>query len=135
MFDIGFSEILVIVGLALVVLGPTKLPQVARTLGRWAGRARSMARQFREQLENEADEFSLNLDISRATASAKGAPAPAPTPTAATTAPAAHTEPPPAMDEFAIRNSATTAEAMHGADPAPAPDPIPAPVPAPDQPK
>src|SRR5882672_10505894 len=49
-------------------------------------------------------------------------PAPAPTPTAATatTAPAAHTEPPPAMDEFAIRNSATTAEAMHGADPAPA---------------
>ena len=50
MFDIGFSEILLIFGLTLVVLGPDKLPQVARTIGRWAGRARAMARQFRDQL-------------------------------------------------------------------------------------
>ena|SRR5579864_8494612 len=53
MFDIGFSEILVIFVLALVVLGPEKLPRVAAQVGRWIGRARSMARQFREQLEEE----------------------------------------------------------------------------------
>ena len=51
MFDVGFSEILVIAGLSLVVLGPNKLPGVARKVGHWAGRARAMARQFRDQLE------------------------------------------------------------------------------------
>ncbi len=61
MFDIGFSEVLLIFGLALVVLGPDKLPQVARTIGRWAGRARAMARQFRDQLESEADGLKVNL--------------------------------------------------------------------------
>lgn len=55
MFDIGFSEILVIFILALVVLGPEKLPRVVREVGRWVGRARAMARQFQEQLEEEVD--------------------------------------------------------------------------------
>ncbi|MBW4050453.1 MAG: twin-arginine translocase subunit TatB [Proteobacteria bacterium] len=55
MFDIGFSEILVIFILALVVLGPEKLPRVVREVGRWVGRARAMARQFQEQLEDEVD--------------------------------------------------------------------------------
>ena len=55
MFDIGFSEILVIFILALIVLGPEKLPRVVREVGRWVGRARSMARQFQEQLEDEVD--------------------------------------------------------------------------------
>lgn len=54
MFGIDFSEILVIFGIALVVLGPERLPKLAATIGRWLGRARSMARQFREQLEHEA---------------------------------------------------------------------------------
>ena len=62
MFDIGFSEVLLILGLALVVLGPDKLPQVARTIGRWAGRARAMARQFRDQLESEADGLKIDLN-------------------------------------------------------------------------
>ena len=55
MFDIGFSEILVIFVLALIVLGPEKLPRVVREVGRWVGRARAMARQFQEQLEAEVD--------------------------------------------------------------------------------
>ncbi|MGB6485334.1 MAG: Sec-independent protein translocase protein TatB [Steroidobacteraceae bacterium] len=55
MFDIGFSEILVIFILALIVLGPEKLPRVVREVGRWVGRARAMARQFQEQLEDEVD--------------------------------------------------------------------------------
>jgi len=53
MFEVGFTEILVISVLALVVLGPEKLPRVAAQIGRWVGRARTMARQFREQLEDE----------------------------------------------------------------------------------
>ena len=62
MFDIGFSEILVIAGLSLVVLGPDKLPRVVKTVGRWAGRARAMARQFSDQLAAEADNLKVDLD-------------------------------------------------------------------------
>jgi len=51
----GFGEIMIIFGLALVVLGPKKLPGVAAQVGRWLGRARAMARQFREQLEQEVN--------------------------------------------------------------------------------
>jgi sec-independent protein translocase protein TatB len=63
MFGIDFSEILVIFGIALVVLGPEKLPRLARTIGRWLGRARTMARQFREQLEQEADALQRSADL------------------------------------------------------------------------
>jgi len=87
MFDIGFSEILLIFGLTLVVLGPTKLPHVARTIGRWAGRARAMARQFREQLEAEAD--NLKVDINE--------PKPPPTPARPAAPPAPAAEPSPAL--------------------------------------
>src|SRR5262245_14033687 len=53
MFEVGFSEILMILALALLVLGPEKLPGLAEKVGRWTGRARSMARQLRSQLEQE----------------------------------------------------------------------------------
>ena len=56
MFEVGFSELLLIMVLALLVLGPQKLPKVVAEVGRWMGRARAMARQFREQLEVEAAE-------------------------------------------------------------------------------
>jgi sec-independent protein translocase protein TatB len=52
-FEVGFTEILLILGLALLVLGPEKLPGLAEKVGRWTGRARSMARQLRTQLEHE----------------------------------------------------------------------------------
>jgi Tat protein translocase TatB subunit len=57
-FEVGFTELLLIFALALIVLGPERLPRVASQVGRWVGRARAMARQFREQLEDEA-----NLDV------------------------------------------------------------------------
>jgi sec-independent protein translocase protein TatB len=63
MFGIDFSEILVIFGIALVVLGPEKLPKLANTIGRWIGRARGMARQFREQLEQETNTLKQSVDL------------------------------------------------------------------------
>lgn len=53
MFEVGFTEIVLILGIALLVLGPEKLPKLASQLGRWAGRARAMARQLRQQLDEE----------------------------------------------------------------------------------
>jgi sec-independent protein translocase protein TatB len=53
MLDFGFSEIVVTSMIALVVLGPKRLPGVMRRIGNWVGRARVTARQLTEQLERE----------------------------------------------------------------------------------
>ena len=53
MFEVGFTEIILILGIALLVLGPEKLPKLANQIGRWAGRARAMARQLRQQLDED----------------------------------------------------------------------------------
>lgn len=53
MFDVGFSELVVIFVLALIVLGPERLPKVAAQVGQWAGRARRMARMLSSQFQEE----------------------------------------------------------------------------------
>ena len=63
MFEVGFTELLLIFALALVVLGPEKLPKLAQQIGRWVGRARAMARQFRDQLEEEAHNLETKVNI------------------------------------------------------------------------
>lgn len=63
MFEVGFTELLVISALALLVLGPQKLPKLAQQIGRWMGRARAMARQFRDQLEEEAHSLETKMSI------------------------------------------------------------------------
>jgi sec-independent protein translocase protein TatB len=63
MFEVGFSELLLICAIALVVLGPQKLPKLAQQVGRWVGRARAMARQFREQLEEEAHTLETKMSV------------------------------------------------------------------------
>ena len=56
MFDVGFWELLFIFTLALLILGPDKLPGVVSTVGRWTGRARALARGLRLQIEREMAE-------------------------------------------------------------------------------
>jgi sec-independent protein translocase protein TatB len=63
MFEVGFTELLLISALALLVLGPQKLPKLAQQIGRWMGRARAMARQFRDQLEEEAHSLETKMSI------------------------------------------------------------------------
>jgi len=53
MFDVGFSEILVILVVALVVIGPEKLPKVARTLGLLTGRLQRYAANIKADVERE----------------------------------------------------------------------------------
>jgi len=71
MFEIGFSEILLIMAIALVVLGPEKLPKLASTVGRWIGRAKAVARQFREQLEEEVNQVDLTKELNKQLEAAK----------------------------------------------------------------
>lgn len=57
MFDLGFSELFVIAIVALIVLGPERLPKAARFAGLWVRRARSQWYSVKSELENElADE-------------------------------------------------------------------------------
>jgi|GEM_PF-2265527 twin arginine-targeting protein translocase TatB len=54
MLDFSFPELIVVFVVALVVLGPERLPKVARTVGLFLGRARAMWTQARVELEREA---------------------------------------------------------------------------------
>ncbi|MDR0184543.1 Sec-independent protein translocase protein TatB [Lysobacter arvi] len=63
MFDIGFSEIFVIAIVALLVLGPERLPKAARFAGLWVRRARAQWHSVKSELENElaAEELKRSL--------------------------------------------------------------------------
>ena len=104
MLDVGFSEILLTSAIALIVLGPERLPKVARQVGNWMGRARAMARQLSEQLEREvsADELLKTQE--------KSAPPAAPFPDS--TCPPSTPEP-----THGLPVDATTPAAMHSAEP------------------
>jgi sec-independent protein translocase protein TatB len=60
MFDIAWTELLVIIVVALVVVGPKDLPKMMRTVGQWAGRARAMADQFRRSFDDIARQSELD---------------------------------------------------------------------------
>jgi Tat protein translocase TatB subunit len=87
MLDFGFSEILLTSAIALVVLGPERLPKVARQVGNWMGRARVMARQLSEQLEREVSAEELLKEQSHLTPPAANRIAPPPAPYAPPAAP------------------------------------------------
>lgn len=64
MFDIGWSELLVIAVVALIAIGPKELPGVLRMVGQWAGKARRMASEFQGQF-NEAMREAEMADIKK----------------------------------------------------------------------
>ena len=53
MFNMGLGEILVVVAVALVFVGPTKLPEIARTVGRSLGRLRRATDEVRDTIQSE----------------------------------------------------------------------------------
>lgn len=53
MFDVGFSELVLIAVVALVVIGPERLPKVARTLGALVGRMRNYVATIKGEVERE----------------------------------------------------------------------------------
>lgn len=66
MFDIGFSEIFVIAVVALLVLGPERLPKAARFAGLWVRRARAQWYSVKAELENELADEELKRSLRRA---------------------------------------------------------------------
>jgi sec-independent protein translocase protein TatB len=126
MLDFGFSEVVVTSMIALVVLGPKRLPGVMRRIGNWVGRARVMARQLTDQLEREINAEEILQQNAKNTASAPAPPAIPPTP-ALPPAPAvppapdalpASVAPPPAVSAIAPARSVSRepqapAEAAH----------------------
>ena len=80
--DIGWSELLLIAIVALIVVGPKELPGLFKTVGQFMGKARGMAREFQRSMEQAAEESGLNeaakglksvdnLNLNSATKSAK----------------------------------------------------------------
>ena len=64
MLDIGWTELLIIGIVALIVVGPKDLPGLFRNLGRFMARIRSMGRDFQRAMENAADESGVK-DVAR----------------------------------------------------------------------
>ena len=71
MFDIGFSELVVIAIVALVVIGPEKLPKVARTLGLLLGRAQRYVNDVKSDINREMQLDELKKLQSQVTDSAR----------------------------------------------------------------
>ena len=59
MFDIGWSEFVLIAVVALIAIGPKELPGVLRTMGQWMGKARKMAAEFQGQFQEAMREAEM----------------------------------------------------------------------------
>ena len=59
MFDIGWSELVVIAVVALIAIGPKELPGVLRMVGQWVGKARKMAGEFQGQFQEAMREAEM----------------------------------------------------------------------------
>lgn len=66
MFDIGFLELLICGVIALLVLGPERLPTAARTAGRWIGKTRRMVSQFSSELDRQLKAEELREQLRKA---------------------------------------------------------------------
>lgn len=82
MGNIGSSELLIILVLALLLLGPKRLPEVGESLGKTLRRFKQASRDLREELESERDAIGLDRDLD-----VKKPAAPVPPPQPANTQP------------------------------------------------
>src|SRR5689334_23201987 len=148
MFNIGWSELLVIGIVALIVIGPKELPGALRTLGQWMGKVRRMASEFQNQfheamreaeladLKKEVDEMASTAqsyahfdpieDIRKDLETAASPPPAFDTPLTDTPAPQTATE--------TTSAETTSASSAPASDPAPAAPSEPASAPANDAP-
>ncbi len=62
MFDIGFQELILLLGLGLMVLGPERLPRVVKQIGGWIGKARRMARSVSAQIQEQLDDADMDIE-------------------------------------------------------------------------
>jgi sec-independent protein translocase protein TatB len=153
MFDIGWSELLLIAVVALVVIGPKELPGALRTLGQWMTKIRRMASEFQNQfqdaireaelaeLKKEVDEMAAKAssytqynpleDVRKDIEKAAGELPPFDAQSEAGAAPMATTAPVASEPAPAGEIAPPTAEPV----PAPAPEPADAAAPAADAPK
>jgi len=76
MFGIGTTEVLLILVVALLVIGPSKLPDVARTLGKGMAEFRRMSSDVKRTIDFEAQRADMERDTSQADASHGGQSAP-----------------------------------------------------------
>ena len=60
MLDIGWTEMMVVVLVLILVVGPKDLPKVVRTIGQWTAKARRMSREFTSSLEDIGRETELD---------------------------------------------------------------------------
>ena len=63
MFDIGFTEILIVATLTLIIMGPKRLPETVKTITLWLGRLRNFINSAKVDIENEVgiDEIKKQL--------------------------------------------------------------------------
>jgi sec-independent protein translocase protein TatB len=138
MFGISFSELLLVGLVALLVLGPERLPGAARTAGLWVGRLKRSFNAIKQEVEREigADEIRRQLHnehilsleqearkifspvqqeptpvehVGQQTIHAPAAPAPTPAPAPAPAAVVASTEPAPSVAEHSVEHVAPNA--------------------------
>ena len=64
MFDIGWSELVIIAVVALIAIGPKELPGVLRMVGQWMGKARKMAAEFQGQFQEAMREAETHAAVS-----------------------------------------------------------------------
>lgn len=60
MFDIGFSELFMILVIALIVIGPERLPGFAKKIGRYVGKAKKTFENVKREVQSELDTEELN---------------------------------------------------------------------------
>ena len=65
MFGVGFPELVVILGVALIVLGPQRLPEVARMLGRAYGQLRRASEEFQNTIRQDLAALERQEDANR----------------------------------------------------------------------